>query len=84
MMTDRNQRRAIVVGGSMGGLTAALLLRDLGFDVDVFERGPPPLVAAGARLNRCSAVPLISTGPCHAPAALPGRVASLLSGARCQ
>jgi 2,6-dihydroxypyridine 3-monooxygenase len=32
--------RAIVVGGSIGGLTSALLLRKLGFDVDVFERTP--------------------------------------------
>ncbi|VEG57683.1 2-polyprenyl-6-methoxyphenol hydroxylase-like oxidoreductase [Mycolicibacterium aurum] len=35
--------RAIVVGGSIGGLTAALLLRNLGFQVDVFERTPAPL-----------------------------------------
>ena len=27
-----------VVGGSLGGLTAALVLRDLGREVDVFER----------------------------------------------
>ena len=47
-MTNRNQQRAIVVGGSMGGLTAALLLRDLGFDVDVFERSPEPLEGRGA------------------------------------
>ena len=32
--------RAIVVGGSIAGLTSALLLRKLGFDVDVFERTP--------------------------------------------
>jgi len=31
-------RQAVVVGGSIGGLTTALLLRDLGWDVDVFER----------------------------------------------
>lgn len=35
--------RAIVVGGSIGGLTCALLLRKLGFDVDVFERTPTQL-----------------------------------------
>jgi 2,6-dihydroxypyridine 3-monooxygenase len=35
--------RAIVVGGSIGGLTSALLLRKLGFDVDVFERTPTQL-----------------------------------------
>jgi 2,6-dihydroxypyridine 3-monooxygenase len=32
--------QAAVVGGSIGGLTAALLLRDVGWDVDVFERSP--------------------------------------------
>jgi flavin-dependent dehydrogenase len=82
-MTDRNQRRAIVVGGSMGGLTAALLLRDLGFDVDVFERSPPPSCgrrASEPMLGRTSDL----DRPCHASAALPGRVASLLSVARCQ
>ncbi|CAN3131603.1 FAD-dependent monooxygenase [Mycobacterium sp. smrl_JER01] len=35
--------RAVVVGGSIGGLTSALLLRGLGFDVDVFERTPTAL-----------------------------------------
>ncbi|CAN5188748.1 FAD binding domain-containing protein [soil metagenome] len=35
--------RAVVVGGSIGGLTAALLLRELGFTVDVFERTPTQL-----------------------------------------
>ncbi|ANI42926.1 FAD binding domain-containing protein [Mycolicibacterium vaccae] len=42
-MTDYSGARAIVVGGSIGGLTSALLLRQLGFDVDVFERTPTPL-----------------------------------------
>ena len=35
--------RAVVVGGSLGGLTAALVLRDQGWDVDVLERSPNPL-----------------------------------------
>ncbi len=35
--------RAAVVGGSIGGLTAALLLRRLGFTVDVYERTPTQL-----------------------------------------
>jgi 2,6-dihydroxypyridine 3-monooxygenase len=39
--------RAIVVGGSIGGLTSALLLRKLGFDVDVFERTPTQLENRG-------------------------------------
>jgi len=33
----------VVVGGSIGGLTSALLLRELGFTVDVFERTPEQL-----------------------------------------
>jgi 2,6-dihydroxypyridine 3-monooxygenase len=46
--------RAIVVGGSIGGLTTALLLRKLGFDVDV-SSGPPPIssiAAAGSSWSR--------------------------------
>jgi 2,6-dihydroxypyridine 3-monooxygenase len=35
--------RACVVGGSIGGLTCALLLRELGFTVDVYERTPEQL-----------------------------------------
>jgi 2,6-dihydroxypyridine 3-monooxygenase len=41
-------RRAIVVGGSFGGLTSALLLREQGFDVDLFERTPALLDGRGA------------------------------------
>jgi 2,6-dihydroxypyridine 3-monooxygenase len=37
-----------VVGGSLGGLTAALLLRDLGCRVDVFERSAAELEGRGA------------------------------------
>jgi 2,6-dihydroxypyridine 3-monooxygenase len=36
-----------VVGGSIGGLTAALLLRDAGWDVDVFERSAVVLEGRG-------------------------------------
>ena len=37
-----------VVGGSLGGLTAALLLRDLGCEVTVYERSSATLQARGA------------------------------------
>ena len=38
----------VVVGGSLGGLTAALVLRDAGCDVRVFERSSSALRARGA------------------------------------
>ena len=38
----------IVMGGSLGGLTAALVLRDAGCDVRVFERSTSALQAGGA------------------------------------
>jgi len=38
----------IVMGGSLGGLTAALVLRDAGCDVRVFERSSSALRARGA------------------------------------
>ena len=41
-------RRAIVVGGSLGGLNAAANLLDDGWDVRVFERSPVLLDGAGA------------------------------------
>jgi 2,6-dihydroxypyridine 3-monooxygenase len=40
--------RALVAGGSLGGLTAALILRDQGWDVDVLERSAVPLQDRGA------------------------------------
>ncbi len=44
-MADRP--RAVVVGGSFGGLTAALLLRERGFAVEVFERSSQLLDGRG-------------------------------------
>lgn len=43
--------RVAVVGGSLGGLTAALLLTDLGHDVTVYERSPVPLEQRGAGIG---------------------------------
>jgi 2,6-dihydroxypyridine 3-monooxygenase len=40
--------RALVIGGSIGGLTTALVLRDIGFDVDVYERTATPLHGRGS------------------------------------
>lgn len=47
-MNEYTGASAVVVGGSIGGLTAALLLRDLGFEVDVYERTPTPLDGRGS------------------------------------
>lgn len=43
--------RAAVVGGSLGGLYSALLLRDLGIDVDIYERSPVELAQRGAGIG---------------------------------
>jgi 2-polyprenyl-6-methoxyphenol hydroxylase-like FAD-dependent oxidoreductase len=41
-------RRALVIGGSMSGLLAALLLRRAGWDVDIYERVEGELAGRGA------------------------------------
>ena len=43
--------RVAVIGGSMGGLTAALLLRELGLDVTVYERSGVELEQRGAGIG---------------------------------
>ncbi len=40
--------RVVIVGGSIGGLTAGLVLRDLGYEVDIYERSTAELEARGA------------------------------------
>src|SRR3954471_13802099 len=40
--------RVLVAGGSLGGLTAAHVLGDVGCDVTVLERSPEPLTGRGA------------------------------------
>ena len=50
-MTERYaiKQRAIVIGGSMSGLFAGLLLRQRGFTVDIYERVESELVRARRR-----------------------------------
>lgn len=43
--------KTAVIGGSLGGLTAALLLSDLGVDVHVYERSPVELAQRGAGIG---------------------------------
>jgi 2-polyprenyl-6-methoxyphenol hydroxylase-like FAD-dependent oxidoreductase len=47
----RNTRRAVVIGGSMSGLFTAAFLRQIGWQVDVFERSPVELVGRGAGIT---------------------------------
>ena len=44
-------RRALIIGGSLGGLLAANLLRLAGWEVTVFERNPDDLTGRGAGLS---------------------------------
>src|SRR5262245_18012914 len=44
-------RRALVIGGSLGGLLTAHLLRDVGWDVTVFERNAEDLTGRGAGIS---------------------------------
>src|SRR5229473_1637257 len=43
--------RAVIIGGSMSSLFAAAFLRQIGWDVDVFERSPVELVGRGAGIT---------------------------------
>lgn len=43
--------RALVIGGSLGGLFAANLLHDLGWQVDVFEKAGDDLASRGAGIG---------------------------------
>src|ERR1700676_5555392 len=46
-----NTHRALVIGGSLGGLIAAHLLRSTGWDVTVFERNAEELASRGVGLG---------------------------------
>jgi 2-polyprenyl-6-methoxyphenol hydroxylase-like FAD-dependent oxidoreductase len=48
MAQARSPRRALIVGGSMSGLLAAIMLTRRGFTVDVFERVAGELAGRGA------------------------------------
>jgi len=48
---NRMHKRALVIGGSLGGLIAAHLLRSVGWDALVFERNADDLISRGAGLG---------------------------------
>jgi 2-polyprenyl-6-methoxyphenol hydroxylase-like FAD-dependent oxidoreductase len=45
------KRRAVIIGGSMSGLFTAAFLRQIGWDVDVYERSRVELVGRGAGIT---------------------------------
>ena len=47
----RSKRRAVIIGGSMSGLFTAAFLRQIGWDVDVYERSRVELVGRGAGIT---------------------------------
>src|SRR5712691_11292961 len=47
----RHKRRAVIIGGSMSGLFTAAFLRQVGWDVDVYERSGVELVGPGAGIT---------------------------------
>ncbi|MGB9206500.1 MAG: FAD-dependent monooxygenase, partial [Pseudolabrys sp.] len=47
-MTGARGKRAVIIGGSMSGLLSGLLLRQAGWDVDIFERVDSELSGRGA------------------------------------
>src|ERR1041384_1839166 len=47
----RTKRRAVIIGGSMAGLFTAAFLRQIGWDVDVYERSAVELVGRGAGIT---------------------------------
>src|SRR3954447_10508035 len=49
--TARANRRAVIIGGSMSGLFSAAFLRQIGWDVDVYERSPVELEGRGAGIT---------------------------------
>ena len=47
MTRSSQKRRALIVGGSLAGLMAGLLLRRGGWDVDIYERVPDDMSGRG-------------------------------------
>ena len=72
-------KQAVVIGGSLGGLFAGLLLRSIRWDVDIYERSPHDLDSRGGgsvlqpevleAFRRAGVHPLGRTG---APTTMPG------------
>src|ERR1700681_3585358 len=49
--SKRTRLRAVIIGGSMSGLFSSAFLRQIGWDVDVYERSGVELVGRGAGIT---------------------------------
>ncbi|MBV8792396.1 MAG: FAD-dependent monooxygenase [Pseudolabrys sp.] len=49
--TQRANKRAVIIGGSMSGLFSAAFLQQIGWDVDVYEKSSVELVGRGAGIT---------------------------------
>jgi 2-polyprenyl-6-methoxyphenol hydroxylase-like FAD-dependent oxidoreductase len=47
LTANRPARHALILGGSLGGLFTGIMLRAIGWDVDIFERSPRDLDSRG-------------------------------------
>lgn len=47
MPNDYQKHKAVIIGGSLGGLFAGVLLQQIGWEVDIFERSPADLDSRG-------------------------------------
>lgn len=85
MHSVRSQRkRAVVIGGSIGGLFAGLLLRKIGWDVSIHERAGEELASRGAGIathDELHEALALATGPGEeVGVALEGRIVLARNG----
>lgn len=64
-MTENQPKKAIIVGGGIGGLTTAVTLRKIGLEVEVWERARELRVAGTALSFMCNAVAALHTLDIH-------------------
>lgn len=64
-MTESTPRKAIIVGGGIGGLSTAVTLRKVGWDVEVWERARELQPAGTALSLMCNAISALHTLDIH-------------------
>jgi 2-polyprenyl-6-methoxyphenol hydroxylase-like FAD-dependent oxidoreductase len=72
-MTENRSKKAIIIGGGIGGLAAAATLRKVGLEVEVWERARELRAGATAVSFMCNAVSALHTLDIHLEAELAAR-----------